>query len=341
MITPPYLKPGDKVAIVAPARKVTPLEMDAAISTLTSWGLQVITGSHLFGAFNQFSGTDQERAEDFQSMLDKQEIKAIFCARGGYGTVRIIDKLNFTQFEQHPKWIVGYSDITVLHSHIQANLGIETMHAIMPINFADADNTEALESLRKALFGETLLYTTHAHPLNKTGSISGVVTGGNLSILYALSGSASDLNCDDKILFIEDLDEYLYHIDRMMQNLKRSGKLSQVKGMIVGGMTKMNDNAIAFGKTAEQIVAEYAHEAGIPICFGFPAGHLNNNRALILGREIQLNIHKEHVSIEFLTSTETVKSTRLLRKILPPALYFLGLFGFIYLALYLISKFFK
>lgn len=341
MITPPYLTAGDKVAIVAPARKVTPLEMDKAISTLRSWGLQVVTGTHLFGAYNQFSGSDNERAEDFQLMLDNQEIKAIFCARGGYGTMRIIDKLNFTQFEQYPKWIVGYSDITVLHSHIQVQHGIETLHAIMPINFADEGNELALESLRKALFGESLTYNFEGHKLNKTGSINGILTGGNLSILYALAGSASDVQTDEKILFIEDLDEYLYHIDRMMMNLKRSGKLSRLKGIIVGGMTKMNDNAIPFGRTAQQIVAEYAQEAGIPICFNFPAGHMNDNRALLMGREIQLTIEDTNVCVEFLFSNENAKRGSLLSKLLKPSVYFLGLFAFIYIMLYLIRKFIK
>lgn len=341
MRTPPYLKSGDKVAIVAPARKVSPLEMDFAISTIQSWGLQVVTGNHLFGSFNQFSGTDEERTEDFQAMLDNPEVKAIFCARGGYGTVRIIDRLNFSFFEQHPKWIIGYSDITVLHSHIHSHFGIETIHALMPINFADADNKEALLALKKALFGESLQYTIPSHALNSTGSATGTLTGGNLSILYALSGTASELQADEKILFIEDLDEYLYHIDRMMQNLKRSGKLNQIKAIVVGGMTKMNDNAIAFGKTAEQIVAEYAHEAGIPICFGFPAGHLNDNRALIMGREIQLNIQSDFVTLNFLDSSESVGGESTFKKILKPALYFLGLLAIIYSAIYLIGRFFK
>jgi muramoyltetrapeptide carboxypeptidase len=339
MITPPYLKSGDKIAIVATARKVSPAEMDVAISTLRSWGLQVVTGPHLFGEKNQYSGTDDERASDLQMMLDDTDIKAIICARGGYGTVRIIDQLNFSTFEQHPKWIVGYSDITVLHSHIQTQFGIETLHATMPINFPDQGTEAATESLRKALFGETLEYNIDAQPLNQPGNVSGVLTGGNLSILYSLTGSASDIQTGDKILFIEDLDEYLYHVDRMMVNLKRSGKLSGIKGLIVGGLSKMNDNTVPFGKQAEEIIAEYALEAGIPVCFNFPAGHIADNRALIMGREVQLDIDKQSVSLRFLPAGETAKTGSMLRKILKPAIFFLGFFVFIYLILYLIRLF--
>ena len=341
MITPPYLKPGDKIAIVATARKVSPSEMEAAINTFRLWGLQVVTGPHLFGEKNQYSGTDVERASDMQMMLDDIEVKAILCARGGYGTVRIVDQLNFSAFELNPKWIVGYSDITVLHSHINTQFGIETLHAIMPINFPDEGTLASIESLRKALFGEVLEYNIGAQPMNKEGSASGVLTGGNLSILYSLIGSPSDIQTEDKVLFIEDLDEYLYHIDRMMMNLKRSGKLLGIKGLVVGGMKKMNDNAIPFGKQAEQIILEYAQEAGIPVCFNFPAGHIADNRALIMGREVELNIDQTGVSLQFLPADETVKLKNSIRKILKPALFFLGFFGFIYVVLYLIRLFVK
>jgi len=341
MITPPYLKAGDKIAIVATARKVSPSEMDVAISTLRSWGLQVVTGPHLFGEDNQYSGTDEERASDMQMMLDDKDIRAIICARGGYGTVRIIDSLNFSTFEQHPKWIVGYSDITVLHSHIQTQFGIETLHATMPINFPDEGTEAATESLRKALFGEPLEYNIGDHPLNKPGNVSGALTGGNLSILYSLIGTPSDIQTQDKILFIEDLDEYLYHVDRMMVNLKRSGKLAGIKGLIVGGLNKMNDNTVPFGKQAEQIIAEYAQDAGIPVCFNFPAGHIADNRALIMGREVQLDIDAQSVSLRFLPVGETNKPGTMLRKILKPSIFFLGFFVFIYVILYLIKLFLK
>ncbi len=341
MITPPYLKAGDKIAIVATARKVSPSEMDVAISTFRSWGLQVVTGPHLFGESDQYSGTDEERASDIQMMLDDKDVRAIICARGGYGTVRIIDRLNFSIFEQHPKWIVGYSDITVLHSHIQTQFGIETLHAIMPINFPDVGNEEAVGSLRKALFGEDLEYNLSTHSLNQDGNVSGILTGGNLSMLYSLIGTPSDIQTADKILFIEDLDEYLYHIDRMMMNLKRNGKFADIKGLIVGGLNKMNDNPIPFGKQAEQIISEYAHESGIPVCFNFPAGHIADNRALIMGREVQLNIGTNGVSLQFHQAGEKAKATDMLRKIMKPALYFLGFFVFIYVILYLIRIFLK
>jgi muramoyltetrapeptide carboxypeptidase len=341
MITPTYLKTGDKIALVATARKVSPSEMDAAIRIFRSWGLQVVTGPNLFGEENQFSGSDEERAADLQMMLDDTEIKAVVCARGGYGTVRIIDMLNFNTFEQHPKWIAGYSDITVLHSHIQTRFGIETLHAIMPINFSDEGSETAVESLRKALFGESLEYNTGSHTLNRQGSVTGTLTGGNLSILFALNGTPSDILTQDKVLFIEDIDEYLYHIDRMMINLKRSGKLSGIKALVVGGLSGMNDNTIPFGKKAEQIIAEYAQEAGIPVCFNFPAGHIADNRALILGREIQLTIDATGVSLQFLPSVEPLKPGSMFRRIIKPALYFICFFAFIYLALYLIRLFLK
>jgi len=341
MITPPYLKSGDKVAIVATARKVSPSEMDIAISTIRSWGLEVVTGPHLFGEKDQYSGTDEERLSDLQMMLDDKDIKAILCARGGYGTVRIIDQLNFSTFEQHPKWIVGYSDITVLHSHIQTQFGIETLHAIMPINFPDEGTEAAIESLRKALFGESLEYNIGTHPLNRTGNVAGILTGGNLSILYSLNGSPSDIQTGEKILFIEDIDEYLYHMDRMMINLKRGNKLTGIKGLIVGGLTKMNDNTVPFGKQAEQIISEYAQEAGIPVCFNFPAGHIADNRALIMGREVQLDINQNGVSLQFSPAREATKAGNMLRKILKPAIFFFGLFIFIYVILYLIRLFVK
>jgi len=295
----------------------------------------------LFGANHQYSGTDDERAADLQMMLNDREIKAIICARGGYGTVRIIDQLDFSTFEQYPKWIVGYSDITVLHSHINTQFGIETLHATMPINFADEGAKPAVESLRSALFGEAPAYNIPAHPLNRPGDISGQLSGGNLSILYSLSGTPSDIQTRDKILFIEDLDEYLYHIDRMMMNMKRGGKLSEIKALIVGGMTKMNNNTVPFGRQADEMIAEYAREAGIPVCFNFPAGHITDNRALIMGREVELHITGSGVTLQFLPAGETAKPGKLLRKILKPAFFFLGLFVFIYLVLYLIRMFVK
>src|ERR1019366_2108550 len=282
-----YLKKGDKIGIVACARKISPKEINPAIEIFKKWGLQVVLSENLFNSAHQFSGTDEERTEDLQTMLNDASVKAVISARGGYGTMRIIDKINFTEFKKHPKWIIGYSDITVLHSHIH-NFGIETLHATMPVNFTK--NAEALESLRKALFGENLNYEVEGHPLNRKGNAEAELIGGNLSLLYALTGSISDLDTKGKILFIEDLDESLYHIDRMMMNLKRAGKLSHLAGLVVGGMIDMKDNTIPFGKTANEIILDAVKEYNYPVCFNFPAGHVDKNFALFFGRKIKLEI---------------------------------------------------
>lgn len=287
MITPPYLKKGDKIGIAACARKVSMEELEPAITAFKSWGLEVALGKNLFRSQDQFAGTDQERAQDLQAMLDDPSIKAVIGARGGYGTLRIIDQLHFEQFRKQPKWIIGFSDITVLHSHIH-KLNIETLHAKMLINFTK-DETSS-ETLKHALFGELKRHEVPAHVLNRRGTAQGELVGGNLSLLYALTGSVSDLDTHGKILFIEDLDEYLYHIDRMMMNLKRSGKLSSLAGLIVGGMSDMKDNKIPFGKNAEEIIFDTVKEFDYPVCFNFPAGHVDTNLALYLGRNIQLEV---------------------------------------------------
>jgi muramoyltetrapeptide carboxypeptidase len=229
-------------------------------------------------------------------MLDDPEVKAIFSARGGYGAVRIIDTLDFTRFCAHPKWIAGYSDVTVFHAHIQQNFGIQTLHCTMPFSFSkDAASTELMG---QALFGRLNEYTLTAHGLNRAGNGNGILCGGNLSLVYALAGTSSDIDTAGKILFLEDLDEYLYHIDRMMMQLKRSGKLAPLAGLIVGGMSDMKDNAIPFGKTAEEIIIDAVKEYDYPVCFGFPAGHGEKNFPLFSGRKASLNCG-ETVSIKF------------------------------------------
>ena len=289
-MVPPFLKRGDQIGIVATARKIGREEIQTAIDIFNKWGLEVVLGNNLFKEHHQFSGTDQERISDIQTMFDHESVKAIISARGGYGTIRIIDQIDFSEFRKKPKWMVGYSDITVLHSHIHQNFGIATIHATMPISFSK--DAESLESLRKALFGESISYSFPEHPLNRKGSCEGILVGGNLSLLYALTGSDSDIDTKRKILFIEDLDEYLYHIDRMMINLKRSGKLAQLAGLVVGGMTDMKDNTIPFGKAAEEIILEAVSEYNYPVCFSFPAGHANKNVALMLGQKAKLNVSK-------------------------------------------------
>jgi muramoyltetrapeptide carboxypeptidase len=289
LIQPPILKKGDKIAIIASARKISMSEIQSALAILQSWGLEVVLGKNLFNTDNQFSGTDDERAADLQMALDDDSVKAIVSARGGYGTIRIIDKIDFSKFKKQPKWVIGYSDITVLHSHIH-NFGIETLHATMPINFTK--NEEALETLWKSLFGEKLDYNIASHPLNRNGFAEAEIVGGNLSLLYALSGSSSDIDTNEKILFIEDLDEYLYHVDRMMMNLKRSGKLKNLAGLVVGGMSDMKDNTIPFGKTAEEIIIDAVKEYDYPVCFNFPAGHIDRNLALVFGKKMKLDVRE-------------------------------------------------
>jgi muramoyltetrapeptide carboxypeptidase len=299
MQTPPPLKSGDKIAIISTARKISSEKLIAAVDCFYKWGFDVIYGKNLLKEDNQFAGSDMERAEDLQWALDDVNIKAIICARGGYGTVRIIDHIDFSKFTSNPKWIIGYSDITVLHEHIHSNFGIETLHATMPFNFpADGNENEALISLKKALLNKKLYYTVLSNPLNRSGNANGKLIGGNLSIIYSLIGSASDIDTDGKILFIEDLDEYLYHIDRMMMNLKRSGKLSNLAGLIVGGMSEMKDNTVPYGKTAEEIIADAVAEYDYPVCFNFPVGHKEDNRALIIGRMALLKVD-DIVELEF------------------------------------------
>ena len=289
MEKPAYLKKGDKVMIVSTARKIVEEEISPAIELLNKWGLIVVLGENLFKEDHQFSGTTLERTSDFQRALDDEMVKAVFCARGGYGTVKIIDELDFTKFCNDPKWIVGYSDVTVLHNHIHTNLNIQTLHATMPINFA-SNSEECLESLKSGLFGEGLNYQFDAHELNKNGEAEGLLVGGNLSIVYSLTGTKSALNTDGKILFLEDLDEYLYHVDRMMMNLKRAGMLAKLSGLIIGGMSDMNDNDIPYGKTALEIIADATKEYNYPVCYGFPAGHIDDNRTLIMGEKVVLSI---------------------------------------------------
>lgn len=299
-ITPPLLKEGDRVGIVAPARKVSEREIEPAVKLLQSWGLVVEFGKHLFGDYNQFSGTDQERASDFQLMLDNPDIKAIFCARGGYGSIRLLNHINLRAVQLNPKWIVGYSDITVFHGVLNTWYFVESIHGTMPLNFPpDGTDNLSTTSLLRVLFGESPTYVAPAHPYNRFGKAEGLLTGGNLSILYSLSGTDGDIAPEGKILFIEDLDEYLYHVDRMMMNLKHSGKLSNIAGLVVGGMTEMRDNTIPFGKNACQIIREAVEEYDYPVCFGFPAGHQEPNLALIMGRKLFLNVDKKASSMSF------------------------------------------
>ncbi len=303
MVIPPSLQPGDKIGIVSPSRQIKKGSLDAAINLFESWGIKAVTGPNVYAGYNQFGGTDQERAADFQLMLDDDGIKAIMCSRGGYGTVRIIDSLDFTRFITHPKWVVGYSDITVLHSHINANYGIETIHAPMPAELSPGRkppvSAKSLELLKALLFGTLPAYYQPNHTLSRKGRADGVLTGGNLSVLYSLLGSNSETDTTGKILFIEDVGEYLYHVDRIMVSLLRSGILEGIAGLVVGGMTDMNDNNVPFGKTAEEIIAGAVEEYDYPVFFGFPAGHQPENHPLVIGRHAAISVGDSISSLVF------------------------------------------
>jgi len=301
LITPAYVKPGDTIAMVAPAGAIKNKTVIAkAVKLVESWGLHVILGAHLFGRDYSFSGTDVQRAEDLQKALDNPAVKAIWFARGGYGTVRIIDRLDFTKFKEHPKWLIGYSDITVLHSHLH-NLGYETLHAMMPLNMKvkEEDRLKTVKTFKDALFGKHLKYGILSSPQNKLGIARGQLVGGNLSILQSLLGSVSSVNTDGKILFFEDVEEYLYNIDRMVYALKRSSYFKHIKGLIIGEMTDLKKNTNPFGYPVEDIILGATKEYHFPIIFNFPAGHDKDNRALILGRTVKIKVGKKHAVVDF------------------------------------------
>lgn len=299
MITqPPYLKKGDKIAIVCPAKKL-PKPIDIGISILESWGLEVVIGKSITASHHQFAGTDKLRAADLQEYLDDPSIKAIISGRGGYGTIRIIDELDFTKFEQNPKWLIGFSDITVLLSHAIAQLNTQCLHAQMPYTFDNA-TPESLNSLRNALFGEKQEYHYKSEFNNKQGNCTGVLIGGNLTLLCALQGSVSEMDFENKIVFIEDVGEHEYAIDRMLRMLKRAGKLKNLKGLIIGAFSDISEEKIPFGQTAYQVIWDIVAAYNYPVCFNFPTGHIENNLCMILGAEIELNIETNHVNFKYI-----------------------------------------
>jgi len=296
-INPPFLKKGDKIAITCPAKKL-PNPMTDAITLLQSWGFEVVLGETIEASYHQFAGDDELRTRDLQQFINDDDIKAIIAARGGYGTIRIIDHVDFSRFATHPKWLVGFSDITVLHAHLFANYDAQTIHGQMPVNIPDA-SAYSLETLRKALFGEEINYSFTSHALNRSGEATGILTGGNLSLLVAVMGSASDYNYDGKILFIEDVGEYLYSIDRMMRTLDRAGKLKNIAGLMVGGFTEAKDNDIPFGQTAPEIIMEVVRNYNYPVCFDFPAGHIPDNQSLIFGKTLSLSVDENQVEASY------------------------------------------
>lgn len=296
-IIPPYLKPGDMIGITSPAGFTTREGIIPAATLLQQWGFKIRVGFTIGKRDHTFGGTDAERLSDMQSLLDDPQIKAIMCARGGYGTVRIIDDLNWEKFKTNPKWIIGFSDITVLHAHLQKNMGIASIHSKMcnsfPDIWANADTLQkaTIESIRKALMGERMEYVAPYSNYNRAGIAKGLLVGGNLKTLESLAGSASDINTEGKILFVEDTGEYLYSIDRMFWNLKRTGKLSRLAGLIVGGIkVKQDDPSEYFGQTIYDIITSKVKSYSYPVCFDFPVGHQIDNFALKCGVTHELSV---------------------------------------------------
>jgi muramoyltetrapeptide carboxypeptidase len=283
-LIPPYLKPGDEVAIVSPSWAIDEDKIENAVRFLENWRLKVRPGRNVLKRSGPFAGDDNERLDDLQEMTDNPEIKAVFCSRGGYGMIRIIDRLDFSALKASPKWYIGFSDITVLHLWLSEVTGIASIHGEMPLNFDDKDKTaESFESLHDALFGNYREIRWEGSSL-RPHKVTGEITGGNLSLLYSLIGTRSEPETKGKILFIEDVGEYFYHLDRMLESLRLAGKLDGLSALIAGGMTKMEDTRIPWGKTAEETIGRVASECGFPVFFNFPAGHINDNRAFYIGR---------------------------------------------------------
>jgi muramoyltetrapeptide carboxypeptidase len=300
MITvPPYLKKGDTVGIVCPAGYMPYAKAQTCINTLQHWGYKVKTGKTLGNQYNYFAGTDDERLADLQAMLDDTSVNAILCGRGGYGLSRIIDRIDFTAFMQHPKWIIGYSDITVLHAHLYTKLHTASLHSPMAAAFNDggADNI-FIQSLRKTLTGEPATYNTSAHPFNRIGFAEGEMVGGNLSLIAHLTGSVSEIKTTGKILFIEDVGEYIYNVDRMLVQLQRAGMLGNLAGLIVGSFTEMKDTVIPFGQQVYNCIQEKVQGYSYPVCFDFPVGHTDNNYPLKHGVMHKLAVQEEGVVLQ-------------------------------------------
>ncbi len=295
---PPYLKKGDKIAIVCPAKKL-PGSIEKGIAILESWGLTVVLGKTVTASHHQFSGTDELRTQDLQCFLDDSSIKAIIAGRGGYGTIRIIDELKFAKFNESPKWVIGFSDITVLLSHLHSVLRTQSIHGQMPYTFPDS-TPEALESLRKVLFGQKNSFSYSSAVSNVPGKVEGELVGGNLTLLLAIEGSVSEMNFDGKILFIEDVGEHEYSVDRMMRTLKRKGKLSKLKALIVGAFNELGEESIYFGQTPENIISSLVSEYDYPVCFNFPSGHIDDNRAMVLGQNVAIEIKDNDVNFKYL-----------------------------------------
>lgn len=299
MIIPPYLQKGDTIGIVCPSGYMPGEKAATCIQMLQQWGYQVKTGNTLGHQFHYFSGTDEERLADLQQMLDDQQVKAILCARGGYGMSRIIDRIDFRKFRKHPKWLIGFSDITLLHAHVYERFGIACLHAPMAAAFNDGEYANPfVQSLRKALRGSKARYSCTGHTLNCKGKAEGILVGGNLSLIAHAVGSSSSLKTKNKILFLEDVGEYIYNADRMMIQLKRSGMLDHLAGLIIGGFTEMKDTTIPFGADVYDVIAAHTREYNYPVCFGFPVSHEKENYALKVGAIYTLQVSGSRVTLQ-------------------------------------------
>ena len=301
MKTAPFLKPNSKIRIVSPAGKIKEERVSPAVKWLDKQGYKVKMGKHVFAQHFQFAGTDVQRLEDLQIAFDDPETDAIICSRGGYGLVRIIDKIDFTEFKKHPKWLVGFSDITILHSCLN-NLGVATIHGTMPPSFFDKNSEPNvnLDSLMNLLTVEKSSYNFIKNEKNRTGNITAELVGGNLSIIVSLLGTKYDLETDGKILFIEEIDEYLYHIDRMLRQLKFAGKLDKLSGLVIGDFTSIKDNDSPFGQTVEEIISDAVKDYKFPVSFGFPAGHDKKNLALAFGKDWNLKVSQETSTLKMI-----------------------------------------
>jgi len=301
MITiPAYLQKNDCIGIVCPAGYMSMEKAQASINTFQQWGYQIKIGKTLGSdSENYFSGTDKERLTDFQKMLDDDEIKAIYCARGGYGVGRIIEQIDFKKFKDNPKWIIGFSDITILHAHIYSNYKIASLHAPMASAFNNNEfENKYVASLKNALGGNKIKYQCKPNEFNKKGEAVAELVGGNLSLLAHITGTSSDIKTKGKILFLEDVGEYLYNIDRMLYQLKRSGKLHKLAGLIIGGFTELKDTERPFGKTVYEIIHDIVKEYNYPVSFGFPVSHSKENYALKIGVGYKLKVGKNKVILE-------------------------------------------
>lgn len=303
LTSPPFLQKGDTVAVVALASKLDKNTLQSAIEKLEEWGLQVVIGSSVGATDFNFSGNDEIRQQDFQRVLDNPAVKAIFSARGGYGSSRIIDDIDFTHFIQSPKWVIGFSDITAVHGKLQ-NLGVQSIHGPMLKSFFWDNHSDEL--LRDVLFGKNIYYKCKSEEMNRTGEAIGLLTGGNLALLAHAIGTGSDVDFSGKILFIEDIGEYHYNIDRMMIQLKRAGKLSNLAGLIVGQFNDLRENVEPFGKAVNEIIADHVQEFTYPVAYNFPIGHTNDNWAVRCGELMQLSVTADEVILKSMAVNQNV-----------------------------------